>query len=190
MVSCRHACTRNSYGKTFIADNSNEVWKKNKQKIFKIHEVRECWSLWRATFSQISPIANDDQFLNKSYIKYYAWILGGFCWFRRDRLHFQVFRQNKLSPARSSASFTYTQLLVRSKSYWSNSGFSLENTVESTRWMRGKASEVLHNHGFDDNFDTKSKISNMTCFSPKTLYTWNMRESEQSTNYFVGNLEN
>ena len=71
------------------------------------------------------------QFLNKSHIKYFEWFLGGFCWFWWGRLHFQDFRQNKLSPARSSAFFMYTVFLVRSKSYWSNLGFSVEIVVEN-----------------------------------------------------------
>ena len=44
----------------------------------------------------------------------------------RWKLHFQDFRQNKLSPAHSSAFFMYTLFLVRSKSYFRNLGFTVK----------------------------------------------------------------
>ena len=54
-----------------------------------------------------------------------------FVGFGEEDLNVQDFRQNKLSPARSSAFFMYTVFLVRSKSYWRNLGFSVEIVVEN-----------------------------------------------------------
>ncbi len=66
-----------------------------------------------------------------------------FVGFQDFRQHIQDFRQNKLSPARPSAFFMYTMFFVKNYSCWRNIGFSVENTVENTRWMRWKDIKTL-----------------------------------------------